>query len=143
MGAKEFLNKIRTIDIMINCKVEQVEELRCRLTSITCANDGDRVQTSLSADKFTDTIAKIIELENKINADIDTLIEYKDKARELIERMRDDVEKVVLYDRYFNNMSFEQIAVNTGYSWRHIHRIHGNALRNFKDVMECHIGSVV
>ena len=143
MGAKEFLNKIRTIDIMINCKIEQVEELRSRLTSISCANDGDRVQTSLSADKFSDTIAKIIELENKINADIDTLVEYKDKARELIECMRDDVEKVVLYDRYFNNMSFEQIAVNTGYSWRHIHRIHANALRNFKDVMECHIGSVI
>lgn len=143
MCAKEYLNKIRTIDMMINSKVEQVEELRCRLTNISCSNDGDRVQTSLSADKFTDTIAKIIELENKINADIDALVEYKDKAREMIECMCDDVEKVVLYDRYFNNMSFEQIAVNCGYSWRHIHRIHANALRNFEDVMECHIKGVI
>lgn len=143
MGAKEFLNRIRTIDMMINCKTEQVAELRCRLTSISCSNDGDRVQTSLSADKFGDTISKIIELEDAINKDIDILIEYKDKARKLIECMKNDVEKVILYDRYFSNMSFEEIAVSCGYSWRHIHRVHANALKSFKDVMECHTNGVI
>ena len=60
----------------------------------------------------------------------------------MIERMENEVEKVILYKRYFNNESFENIAVECGYSWRHIHRLHSEALKNFdklyNDVIECH-----
>lgn len=142
MSAKEFLNKIRYIDMMINCKLEQVAELRSMLLPGAIRYDNERVQSSHTSDQFTDTMAKVIELEEKINADIDELVELKSLAREKIERMENEVEKVILYKRYFNNESFENIAVECGYSWRHIHRLHSEALKNFdklyNDVMECH-----
>lgn len=138
MGAKEFLKKIIHINKLIDCKLEQVSELRDRLTSIGGgANDGERVQTSLQPDKFTDTIAKIIDLENKINKDIDVLIEYKDKARDMIESLDNDVEKVILYKRYFDDKSFEQIAVECNYSWRWIHKLHGDALQKLNKFINC------
>ena len=134
MGSKEFLNKIRYIDMMINCKLEQVAELRSMLLPGAIRYDKDKVQTSNNADSISDTVSKIMELEEKINADIDELVELKSVVRENIERMENDVEKVILYKRYFNNESFENIAVECGYSWRHIHRLHGEALKNFDKI---------
>ena len=134
MGSKEFLNKIRYIDMMINCKLEQVAELRSMLLPGAIRYDKDKVQTSNNADSISDTVSKIMELEEKINTDIDELVELKSVARDKIERMENDIEKVILYKRYFNNESFENIAVECGYSWRHIHRLHGEALKNFDKI---------
>ena len=138
MKAKEFLKNIIHMDMMIDCKLEQIAELRSRLTSVSCATDNERVQTSLKGDKFIDTFARIEELEKLVNNDIDVLVEYKKQAREMIEKLESDVEKIVLYKRYFECKSFEQIAVECNYSWRHVHRIHGNALVNLEKLIECH-----
>ena len=135
MQAKEFLKKIIQIDMLIDSKLEQITEFRSRLTSIGCATDNERVQTSLKGDKITDTIAKIMELEELVNDDIDKLTEYKLQARELIEGLENNVEKIVLYKRYFECKPFEQIAVECNYSWRQIHRIHGTALINLDKVL--------
>ena len=143
MTAKGFLNKIRDIDLLIDEKLADVQELRDRLTNITANCEGERVQTSKLGDKFADTIAKIVDLENEINLDIDTLVDYKKVARELIEKLDDDVLKVILYKRYFRGCTFEQIAVEINYSWRHTCRLHDIALQKLNRVIECHIDGVV
>lgn len=135
MDAKEFLNKIRSIDIMVDCKIEQVKRLEELLTGGAIRYDKDKVQSSVSNNAMADTIAKIIELKEQINADVDLLVDYKSKARELIEQLPDDVEKIILYKRYFDNKSFELISVECNYSWRHTCRIHGHALANLNKVM--------
>ena len=135
MQAKEFLNKIRYIDMMIDCKLEQINGLRDRLTSIGSPM-GEKVQSQLNPDKFTDPVSKIIELENEINEDIDHLVDLKSEARKVIERLDNDVEKLVLYKRYFENKTFEQISVELNYSWRRIHQFHGDALKKLE---RCHI----
>lgn len=134
MSSKEFLNKIRCIDMMINCKLEQVSKLRSMLLPGAIRYDKDKVQTSHDADTITDTMVKVLELEEKINVDIDELVELKSVAREKIEQMENEVEKVILYKRYFSNESFEQISVEMGYSWRHVHRLHAEALKNFDKI---------
>ena len=128
MQVKEFLNKIRYIDMMIDCKLEQINGLRDRLTSIGSPGMGDKVQSHLDPDKFTDPVSKIIELEKEINEDIDNLVDLKRKARKSIEQLNDDREKLVLYKRYFENKTFEQISVEMNYSWRRIHQFHIDAL---------------
>ena len=131
MQDKEFLNKIRHIDMMIDCKLEQTSNLRSRLTSIN-VSIGERVQSSLDPDKFTNTISKIVELEKEINDDIDKLVDLKSIARKAIESLDNDIEKMVLYKRYFENKTFEQISVELNYSWRRIHQFHGDALKKLE-----------
>ena len=135
MQAKEFLNKIRHIDMMIDCKLEQTSNLRSRLTSINVTM-GERVQSSLDPDKFTNTISKIVELEKEINDDIDKLVDLKSIARKAIDSLDNDIEKMVLYKRYFENKTFEQISVELNYSWRRIHQFHGDALKKLE---RCHL----
>ena len=127
MQVKEFLNKIRYIDAMIDCKRDQIKDLRDRLTSISCPM-GEKVQSTKDPDKFTNPVSKIIELEKEINDDIDKLIDLKRIARKVIEQLDNEVEKMVLYKRYFENKTFEQISVELNYSWRRIHQFHSDAL---------------
>ena len=131
MQVKEFLNKIRHIDAMIDCKRDQIKDLRDRLTSISCPM-GEKVQSTKDPDKFTNPVSKIIELEKEINDDIDKLIDLKRIARKVIEQLDNEVEKMVLYKRYFENKTFEQISVELNYSWRRIHQFHGDALNKLE-----------
>ena len=131
MQVKEFLNKIRHIDAMIDCKRDQIKDLRDTLTSISCPM-GEKVQSTLDPDKFTNPVSKIIELEKEINDDIDKLIDLKRIARKAIEQLDNEVEKMVLYKRYFENKTFEQISVELNYSWRRIHQFHGDALKKLE-----------
>lgn len=146
MNVKDFLNRIRKIDVLINTKLEEISMLRNRLTNVTANTEKERVQTSMQGDKFGDTISKIIDLEREINNDIDVLVEYKTRARKLIETLDDDVLKVILYRRYFHGCTFEEIAVEIGYSWRWTCKLHGKALQKLnkaKEDIEVHIDNVI
>lgn len=62
-----------------------------------------------------------------------------------IRRVEDDNQRALLICRYIKGMSWEDIAVSLGYTWRHVHRIHSQALDsiNLKDVIECHSKSMI
>lgn len=128
---------------MIDIKANEVAKLRALIDVGAVRYDKDKVMGGGGDDKMADTVVKIVELEDEINADIDKMIEWKRFANEMIESLDDDREKVILYKRYFEKKSFEQISVDTNYSWRQVHRLHGRALvvldNKYKDVIECHI----
>ena len=50
-----------------------------------------------------------------------------------LERMPSETEKTLLMLRYINGKTFEQVAVEMGYSWRHTLRLHGQALAHFME----------
>ena len=62
-----------------------------------------------------------------------------------IRRVEDDNQRALLICRYIKGMSWEDIAVKLNYTWRHVHRIHSQALDgiDLKDVIECHSKSVI
>lgn len=49
-----------------------------------------------------------------------------------IRQMEDEDEQRVLRLRYIKGLKWEEVAVEIDYSWKQIHRIHSNALKNFK-----------
>ena len=49
-----------------------------------------------------------------------------------IEQLTDEDEKDVLMYRYIKLMKWEDIAVKMSFSWQHTHKIHLQALKNFK-----------
>lgn len=62
-----------------------------------------------------------------------------------IRRVEDDNQRALLICRYIKGMSWEDIAAKLGYTWRHVNRIHSQALDgiDLKDVIECHSKSVI
>lgn len=140
MTAKEYLQQIYHLDRRIKRLQSRREEIRADLYSVKSTTDynADRVQSSVAGDSMLRLIAKVDSIERDIVKELDQLISMKTRISQEIEQVQDATAKDILYQRYVSCLSFEQIAVNLGYSRRHIDRLHGRALYLFKkDVLEC------
>lgn len=138
---KEYLQEIYYLDRRIKRLQAMREEIRADLYSVKSTTDynRDKVQSSVQGDTMLRLIAKVDMIERTILEEMDELIDRKDAIRRQIELVSDQTARDILYQRYVSLYSWEQIAVNLGYSRRHVIRLHGHALALFgKDVLECH-----
>lgn len=134
MTAKEYLNNVRTIDIQLKVKEHRLVKLRQDLYTLQSIDySKDRVDGGQGLD-MGDKIAKIQEMEKKINAEWDELIFVRDQAEEKINQLPDMMYRAVLLERYINCKDWENIAVDLHYSWKGIFKLHGRALKSFEIV---------
>ena len=138
MTAKEYLSQIRKSDNQINNKLAEISRLREMAMSITSTLKEDVVQTSGNGDKLADTIAKIVDLENEINADVDKLVDLKKEIMGVIDRLQEPFCDL-LYKRYFQFMKWEEIAVAMHYTYQWVCELHGQALLKVKELIEIDI----
>ena len=134
-GLKRYINLDREIDR----KLEEIARLRAKLTRITQVLTAEPRGGGSIYGKTEEIIAKIVDLEKEIDADVDRLVAIRDGIKTMIEAVEDDRERLLLQYRYLDGKTFEWIAAEMNYSWRQIHRLHSRALTNLKDVIECHI----
>ena len=138
MNAKEYLNRVRFADISINTKNDELYHLKLKSLQVSPQSQGERVQSSGSGGDFTKIIDKIFLLQDKINEEVDRLVELKDQARTLIHRLTDERYKTVLTEYYLNHKTWEQVANCMNYDLRWVYRIHGKALKEFSKVLNSH-----
>jgi hypothetical protein len=143
IGAKEYLMKIHLWDARIEASQRELDMLMAMVTRITPVLKDDVVSSSGSQDKLGDTVAKIADLREKINQDIDTLVDMKKVAYALLQKVDRPEYYTILYKRYFMYHSLEQIAVDMNFTYRWVRRLHGRALQAFAKIMqesvdECH-----
>ena len=141
MTAKEYLSQVFYIDQRINCKLDQVMRLRENATKATATLSDMPHSDSPNLKSMENTICKIVDLEREINRDIDQLVDLKAEAREALAQMPNPDESLILELRYFSRKTWEKIAEETGYSVRHVTRLHGRGLQHFripdKSVLKC------
>jgi len=141
--AKAFLQQVKLYDTNIDSKLEEVARLKDLMLKITTTLKGDPVSGTRTVDKMGDAVSKIVDLEREINEDIDAYVLLKRQVRDVVEKVKDPDQAAVLYKRYFHYEHWEQIAYEMGYTYRHITRLHGEALQavrkilNEKDVLKC------
>ena len=73
-------------------------------------------------------IVKIIDLENEINEDIDTLVDLKREIVGVIKRIDNPEYQTLLELRYLCFYSWEKVAVEMEYDLRYLHKLHRKAL---------------
>ncbi len=132
MNAKQFLKQAYKLNETIESDREELESLRSLATSISGDMTQERVQSSPSNDKIVNIISKIIDLENEIKDEIEQLIELKKAIRDVINKVEDKNEMLVLKYRYLMFYQWDEICEKMHYSPRQIHRIHDSALENVK-----------
>lgn len=136
MRAKAYLIEIGKLDRKIENKQMEIEHLRGLLESVTPRLKEVNVQSSLSGDKMGDTIAKIIELQEQINAEIDKYVDRKIEAMKLINQLADDDCINILIRRYINYEEWEDIAAALHYSRQWVDKKHGLALLEFQKIID-------
>ena len=129
MTAKEYLRQAYRLDQKINSDLEEVAALREMSCSVSSPQLTERVQTSRKGDApFVRCLEKIMELEEKINKEIDLLVDLKDEIRSVIATVEDTDERMVLKYRYVHNYTWEQIGNELHADARTVRRWHGTAL---------------
>ena len=108
-----------------------MESLKAAAENVTASIDNERVQTS-PKDRMPDDISRIVDLENEIREDTHRLIFMKDKIINEIHKLNNPVYIEILYKRYVEYKSLEEISVELSYSYIHVKRLHGYALQAFR-----------
>lgn len=139
MTAKEYLSQAYRLDKRIERKTEERDRLRARLEKATAQLTG--MPRGGSGTDWTEAAVKVMELEAEISAEISELCRLKREIRAVIDAVEDKRYRDILEMRYESGWRFERIAVEANYTWRHVMRMHREALKAVKvpeDVIECH-----
>ena len=127
MTAKEYLSQAYRLDQRINSKLEQVASLNELATKCTSALTGMPRNPNRSTSTMADAVGKIIDLQAEINRDIDRLVDLKREMVTVIKAVGNTEHQTLLELRYLCFRTWEQIAVDMGYSIQHIYRLREKA----------------
>ena len=94
MTAKEYLNQAYWLDRRIDSKLEQLSALKDMATKTTSIMSDDVVSHTRNVHSMQDVIAKIIDMQAEINADIDRLVDLKRDIMQVVKTV-DDPEQCV------------------------------------------------
>lgn len=149
-AAKEYLLQVKLLDALITGKQEDVVYLNAQITKITSSMKPDVVSGGGGQDK-QELYAKLIDLRDEINRDIDNLIDKRIEVNKVIEQVKSPKQMRVLKLLYIGVWSEEDDATHY-FKWREVaekmhrdertvKRIHGSALQAvekiLKDVPKC------
>lgn len=135
-AAKDFLKQVRLCDIHINNKLEEKARLQALALKITSSWSSEHVSGSGNQDKMGDAIAKITDLDREIDMEIDSFINKKRTVKAVIGKVDNPDQLDILYKRYIQYESFEQIANELNMSYRNVCYIHGKALQSVIELMK-------
>lgn len=124
MTTKEWLMRAWTIDEEIDALWESEQKAYDRCVSITTAPHD-----VVSGGERTNKFEAYLEYKEKLGKKIDKLLRVKAEIQDAIDKVQDGTLRTLLMCRYINHDTWESIAVNLGYSYIHICRLHGLALK--------------
>ena len=138
MTPKEYLNQAYWLDRRIDSKLEQLSALKDMVTKTTSAMTDDVVSHTRNVHSMQDVVAKIIDMQAEINADIDRLVDLKSEIMHVIKDVRNPEHQTLLELRYLCFKSWEYVAEQMGYNVRHIYRLHEEAVEQITIPETCH-----
>ena len=128
MTTKTYLSQARYLDMRIKSKLQQIDSLNELATTCTSVLTGMPRNPSDSVSRMADAVCKIVDLQNDINRDIDTLVDLKKEIMGVIKAVANPEHQTLLEKRYLCFLSWEKIAVDMGYDLRYTHKLHIRAL---------------
>lgn len=108
--AVNYLSQIEYIEEMIGEKQDIIDSLRSSITGTSASTESERVQTSPKS-RLGETCAKIVDLCEQLNRDIDSFVDMKAEVIQTIDQYVDDLkERRLLYLRYLKFIPIESCA---------------------------------
>lgn len=134
--AKEFLKRLKKLDVLIENKMIEKEQWKAVASNVTAGkHDSERVQSTGNPHKMADAVIKYIEIEKEIDQCIDRLVDEKSDVISVIEQLNpiqyDILHKVYVQYKTLNDVS---IIYDNTYSW--VTTIHGRALKNVQNILD-------
>lgn len=130
MTAKEYLSQAYRLDKRIDSKIEQLKSLNLLATKCTSTLSDMPKSQSISNSRLEDTAVKIVDLQEEINRDIDSLVDLKRDIVRTIKSVQNPEYQIILELRYLCFKTWEEIAVQMNCSIDNVFKIRKNALKS-------------
>ncbi len=131
MTVKEYLRQAYRLDHRIDSDIAEMERLREMACSIGAPGFEEHYDPNHPTEApFIRALEKVWKLEEKINAEIDRLVDLKAQMRGVIETISDPDERMVLRYRYIHNMTWEKIGDVLHADRTTVYRWHNTAIRH-------------
>ena len=132
MKAKDYLNQIQLMDIKIDQRIEELKEMRERISVLTGIDySKDRIQaTPTTGNK---QIEELVDFERTVLDMINHETRLKHKVIGEIQQLNNPIYVDLLYKRYVKYQDLQDIAEDTKYTYNYICTIHGDALNEFQN----------
>jgi len=131
---KYYLRQVKQLDKIIDAKLEQIQNLKNMSTRVTSCLNNERTESNTIGDKVGSSVMKIIDLEIEINETIDKLVDLKREVTRKIDGLVNGDYKLLLTLRYLNFKTWEEIAVEMGFTFRWVHELHKRSLIEFEKI---------
>lgn len=140
--AKEYLERIKLYDAIVDSGLEELAMLKGKVERITpTMKDSGGGGNSSVQDKMAEMVAKIVDLQEEINRNVDIFVDMKREASVLLKKIRNADFYKVLHMRYIQYKSFVQIAAEMGLTERGASKLNGRALQAFDKVLRANKAS--
>ena len=133
MTAKKYLKQALTLDKLIKSKQSRIRDLRDKRFWISSAMQTVRVQGSPMPDKMGELMAKLSDLIDECLTDISRLLDIQQEIEAFIQKVEIDDYRLILYERYVNCKTWEEVAVDMKCTFQWVHVLHGRALNYFEE----------
>jgi hypothetical protein len=152
IDAEKYLEQVEFIENKIEnrlCEKQKWEDLAYKLTSnsgetIAIINNNGKLELH-NAEKVqssgrTDTMAIAVEMclqeVEKINGIVAELVKVKENVLLTIEKLKSPIEYSVLYKKYFEHLTLQEIADVYGYQYTWATTTHGRAKANLQKILD-------
>lgn len=132
--AKAYLQQLKSLNRLIDDKQEECDMLYARITKITSTLQFAPGSGSGNKDSLGNGIAKLQDLRDEINAEIDKCVDLEKEINSVIVSVENDKYRQVLRKRYVLFKTWEQIACDMNMSYRNVCYIHGEALQAVNEI---------
>lgn len=138
MTGKEELRQIRDISKEIQSLEDSLLEIETRITHMTPILSDMPKGGGGDPDKMASGVIHLIEVKKQRQQAINNLSVIQKRYESIVRSLTISIYRTILFDHYFGFKSLQQISDETCYSYRHICRLHGEALKEYETIKRWH-----
>ncbi len=137
MTAKEYLSQIPKLNRLVHRLYDTVQMMHRDLVCFSSSLNPDKIPTTSSGgDSISAFVARVVDLEQEMRKQIEKLAQQKAEAYQKIQALPDLDWQNVLLARYFQELSWKEIAVTARHDERWGRRKHGEALLALQKILD-------
>ena len=135
MTAKEYLRQLIDIDEDIQDYQDEILRIRTGMEKMTQQLSGMPMGTP-DPDKLSAKMDGLIMWQERLNKAVDEACRLKVVVMDILEQMPNETTRRILWKRYIAGKPFTLISVELSYSYHRTCHLHGQALREFDEIVK-------
>lgn len=135
MNAKEYLSQIEMLEVRITNREEEIQKLKSYSENVSNSIKMRGNRNYKQEGNFENPIMKIRDLEEINRRDILELSEKRKEVIQTIELLNNPKYERILYLRYCQKKTWEEIAIETGNTYQWVNELCKRALKKLEKII--------